>query len=83
MLDIPEVLVFHLPLQVLLAPLELCLMFLTDRSHCLSPLLHVAGEDLPEGGIKLVGIILADLSVVLRLREVLDVLEVSHHPTEQ
>ena len=52
--DVPEVLVSHVPLQVLLAPLKLLLMFLTDRRHRLSPLFHLTGEDEPEGGIKLV-----------------------------
>ena len=75
MFDIPEVLVFHVPLQVLLAPLQLGLMFLTDRGHRVSPLLHVAGEDQPEGGIKLVVGLLADLTVVVGLLEVLKVLE--------
>ena len=75
MFDVPEVLVLHVPLQVLLAPLELRLVFLTDRGHRLAPLLHVAGEDEPEGGIELVVIVLPDLSVVVGLLQVREVLE--------
>ena len=63
----------HMPLQVILAPLELGLMFPTDRAHRLSPLLHLTREDQPECGIKLVLTTLADLSVVGL--EVLEVLE--------
>ena len=70
MFEVPEVLVSHLPLQVLLAPLQLGPMFPTDRPHRLPPLLHLAGEDLPEGGIEL-----ADWLGVVGLRHLLEVLE--------